>query len=455
MKLIILDHFRRWWWGWLIGGLAYGFITMGICAPGGGHKITGVFPLGFFLGAFLLSMDLQRGHTRALLALPVTPKQIGRAWWWVAVGLPVLILGAVTALVIGAMSLIAALSHSKPILVEHGLNYWLTTALMLGTMFFALTGMTSRPVSALGWREQARRILFGILWGGTIGLWFIYKDFNLQTQAGAIIFFITSSLTVFGWFRAETLVAERGGFRIAYQSSSVNTKPSRCAEGRGGLWFLFQTLFNRMTVMGIYMFGFFILIFGVVLHAIIIPTVGHDSAKEVLGGNVSMFTFQFWWVMCFQMFQFAYHLRFLRTLPVSAAKLAGVLVFTPLLAMIVVLYAANLLLAAILQSPPLSPEKIFQMGFFLQISLASALIPLLAWRGLDRLTYSLMVLVLMAGMFCGIVFKSHLSAPVSGIISLLIPLASFVITKLLLEHSSTLYRPRTNLFAGWQMAAGQ
>jgi SNF family Na+-dependent transporter len=95
------------------------------------------------------------------------------------------------------------------------------------------------------------------------------------------------------------------------------------------------------------------------------------------------------------------------------------------------------------------------MGFPLQIALASALIPLLVGRGLDRLTYFLMMIVMMAGMFGGIFFKSHISAPVSGAISLLIPIVSFIVTKLVLERSSTAYRPRTNLFSGWQMGVGR
>jgi hypothetical protein len=235
----------------------------------------------------------------------------------------------------------------------------------------------------------------------------------------------------------------------------VNTKPSRCAEGRGGLWFLFQSTFNRMTLAGLGMFGVFILMFSLILHVVLIPTVGHDTTKEVLGGNVSMFTFQFWWVMSFQMFTVAYHLRFLRTLPVAAWKLAGVLVFTPLLAMTAVLFAANLLLAAVFQTPPLSLEKIFQMGFFLQIALSTAFIPVVVWRGMDRLTSFLLMIVMLAGMFSGIFFKSHISAPVSGAITVLVPLASFIITKLLLERSSTAYRSRTNLFSGWQMGAGR
>jgi hypothetical protein len=160
-------------------------------------------------------------------------------------------------------------------------------------------------------------------------------------------------------------------------------------------------------------------------------------------------------VMSFQMFQFAYHLRFLRTLPVSTEKLAGVLVFTPLFAMITTLCLANLLLAAALQSPPLPFEKLFSMGFFLQIALASAFTPLLIWRGMDRLTYFLMIVVMMVGMFSSIFLKSGVPAPVSIAISLLIPLGSFLITLLLLDRSSTTYRPRTNLFPGWQMGAGR
>jgi hypothetical protein len=196
------------------------------------------------------------------------------------------------------------------------------------------------------------------------------------------------------------------------------------------------------------------------LRGFIPPLSGHVSAKVasekgIFDGNASMFTFQFLWVMSFQLFQFAYHIRFLRTLPFSAAKLAGVLVFTPLLAMTVVLYSANLLMAAVFQSPPLSPVEMFQQGFFLQIALATVFIPVMLWRGLDRSTYFLMIAVMIAGMFSSTFFKNALSAPTSGAISLLLIFSSFIITKLLLERSSAAYRPRTNLFVGWQYGAGR
>jgi hypothetical protein len=456
MKNIILDHFRRWWWLCVAGMIGVGLIAWGISMGGTQARSLSFFPLGIWMGAFLLSFDLQRGHTRALLALPLTVRQIARGWWWASVGIPAAAIAAITLLV---FTIISAFTGNWSALAD-SVIYCIANFFMLGTMFFALTGVPARPGGG-NWIERVRRTFFGALWGISFAGFIFFKNLDMQTATGAMVLAAAAILTVLGWFRAETLVKERGGFRSAFQSPSrKNTKPSRCAEGHGGLRFFAQTIFTRMTLMGLAMFGVFILIFGLMLRGFIPPLSGHVSAKVasekgIFDGNASMFTFQFLWVMSFQLFQFAYHIRFLRTLPFSAAKLAGVLVFTPLLAMTVVLYSANLLMAAVFQSPPLSPVEMFQQGFFLQIALATVFIPVMLWRGLDRSTYFLMIAVMIAGMFSSTFFKNALSAPTSGAISLLLIFSSFIITKLLLERSSAAYRPRTNLFVGWQYGAGR
>jgi hypothetical protein len=455
MKLILRDHFRRWWWVWLAGIIGVAAIAWGISLGGEHNKSFGGFPFGIFMGAFLLSFDLQRGHARAVLAMPVTAKQIARGWWWAAVGIPAAAITVVTLLVFTIVSVCSGDWSS----LADCVIYCVANLLILGVMFFGLTGMPAQR-SGGNWRDQIRGILFGGLWGASIGGWMFFSQLNLYSTIGVVFFLITAILTILGWFRAETLVRERAGFRIAFQSfSAKSAKASHCAEGHGGLPFLFQTIFTRMVVVGLAMTGLFVLIFGLMIApkfaAIAAQTHGAAQVNPWKGNFPIFIIFQFLWVVGFQIIPVCLHLRFLRTLPVSTTRLAAVFVFTPPAAMLVILYFMGLLVAGAFHQPLSSAVELLRQGGVLQIALASVFVPVVVWRGWSVVTYLVFFTVMMACIFGSIFANAKFSSLNSVAISLLLISISFIATKFILESSSYAYRPRASQIGGVGWGAGR
>ena len=326
-------------------------------------------------------------------------------------------------------------------------------------MFFTLTGM---PAQSRGGSlaDQIRGAIFGMLWGGSFGISMLFWQLRLGSTTRAAILFLAAICTILGWFRAEMLVRERAGSRAAFQSSPAKSaKPLHCAEGKGGLSFLFQTIFIRMLLFGLAMAVFFVLIFGLTIApkftAIAAQT--HGSVQfSPWDGNFPIFIIsQFLLIAGFQIIPFCLHLRFLRTLPVPTAKLAAVLVFTPPAAMLVILYFTGLLVAGIFHEPLSSAVELFRQGGVVQIALASVFVPIVVWRGWGVVTYFVFFLLMIACIF-GSIFANVRVSSLNGIVILLVLVSiSFIATMFFLERSSHAYRPRAGQFGGWSWGAGR
>ena len=187
MKTIVLDHIRRWWWLWLFSCVACGYIV-GFGRPLKPDLSDAWFPLAMYLGMVQLSQDLQRGDIlRVLRAMPVSAKQIGRAWWWASVGVPVLAL----TLIVGLAFIFAPHGEQpvssfsrQPISASAAFNYWLSNALLFGPLFFFLGGMPT-----LGGKKslaaQATGFLFSILFMVSVfTMLYFYRLFPPHTRAG-------------------------------------------------------------------------------------------------------------------------------------------------------------------------------------------------------------------------------------------------------------------------------
>ena len=155
MKNIILDHFRRWWLvltAILIAYFVFQALSIretnsqtsdeGVVATVN-HTINMVHNIFIFQAimwlGFLLFWDFQRGLPRVLTSMPVTPKQIGRAWWLASVALPAMALG-----IIGLLALlIFPGGKNSMILLDNYLTGWILIALYLGAIFGAQTFMAT------------------------------------------------------------------------------------------------------------------------------------------------------------------------------------------------------------------------------------------------------------------------------------------------------------------------
>ena len=225
MKNILCDQIRRWRWLWLASGIVYG-ITVWSGVPGKPDWATAFFSVAMFLGILPLSQDITHGDVpRMLRTLPVTAKQIGRAWWWASVGLPVLMLGLITALVFVFTS---ALSH-RTISGAGCLRFWLSNALLFGFAFFILArdrrpaeetraGQTLQGFLPAGFQGRAGvRVATAIgktVWGGLCGVLYIasyfggvmgfYLLFPPQTIRWEVFIAVATVLSIAGWFHTES-----------------------------------------------------------------------------------------------------------------------------------------------------------------------------------------------------------------------------------------------------------
>jgi len=94
-----------------------------------------------------------------------------------------------------------------------------------------------------------------------------------------------------------------------------------------------------------------------------------------------------------------------------------------------------------------------QHGILLQIAVAIMAVPLFVWRPMEKLTFVIVMAIMVGGMFATF-FKQGLPPVISVPASVIIVLGVFVATKMLLERSSRVFRPRSNQFGNWNWGGG-
>ena len=456
MKTIVIDHIRRWWWLWLFSCVGCGWIV-GFGRPLKPDLSNAWFPVAMYLGVVQLSQDLQRGDVlHVLRAMPVSAKQIGRAWWWASVGVPALAL----TLIVGLVFTLSPFYSRHPLSLVAGFNYWLSNGLLFGPLFLFF-GEMPVPGSFKGWQAQIRGTLFSLLFTATVfGMIYFYRLFPPATLHWKIFVVAASALTIASWFRAESFAWDRLETRIrprnlarkalSSMSGTIATQ-ARCMNGGGGLWFLFKTIFSRMVWMGLFMV--LIMTLAMTLIQRLTGDLARDKAMPGLTLVILVTQISFW-LICWQMVRAGLHLRFLRSLPVSTTKLAALFILAPLAAMLVVVITANLAFAISISNVPFSPVAILSESSLLQIALGLLLVPLIVWRGFDLFGFLIVMLVAMGGPVSSMFAKKFFPLTTSVAVSVFFIFVWFLVTQLLLERSSTTYRPRRNQFGGRQFGLG-
>jgi len=249
MKQLILDYLRRW-----ARALAVGALAEVLIGWFGGHLGEGPYrlaalqgTLGLFLGALLLSFDLQSGLSRMAAVLPLTGRQIGRAWWQASVGMPAMFFAA--ALFLGAG------------------GYWLghrTTSfdwaalgmadvylfLMLGSAF-PLAFLMCQVAAISSWRVYLG-VVAGVVWGAAMGGSLFFFENAVQHRASVACFGVMAAgLTAAGWRWAGTLVQFRTGLRQGAGVARRRTEIGRTPAGYGGVSRLIGTTFVRALLVGL------------------------------------------------------------------------------------------------------------------------------------------------------------------------------------------------------------
>ncbi len=448
MTTIVLDHIRRWWWLWTGSCVCCAYIV-GAGTPLKPDLSNAWFPLAIYLGSVQLTQDLMRGDLlRVLRAMPVSERTVGRAWWWVSVGVPGLTLGAI----VGLVFILSPVLTGKVLPPVACFDFWLTNALLFGPLFFFLTGI---PAVGFGRAGSGRGYgcLFSLLFCvSTFAMIYFYRLFPPPTTRWWVFVAVGSVLTVAGWFRAEALARERLRTILPSRPTAGHGIPSLSGagmlstgylKGHGGLKLLFRIIFGRMALMGLFwavLGGGAMVLTRLLTEALTQTKIMWDSTSVIVSAQM------LFWLICWQTIRTALHVRFLRTLPVSTLKLAAVLVLAPVTAMFVVLCCANLVFALYFPAVALSVPAMLREGCLVQIAFATLVVPLVVWRGFDFLSFVVVLAVLVAGPLSLLIMKAKLPTTMSLGVSLIVVSGCLLLTKLLLERSGSVYRPRKNQF---------
>jgi len=455
MKLIILDHFRRWRFALILIGIVY-FLFEGFFEREGISEMSDtkvivlmhqtvftlfIFQIIIFLGFFLI-YDLQRGLARVLIALPVTTKQIGRALWVASVALPALALT-----IIGFVALlIFSFGTNKTISPGNYLVGCFFAAPTLGAVFGALT-FTTTWIIPFTFTDRIRVFFSNLVFLLPI-FGFLFFQENTQTMTETILFFSAlTTLSIIGWFRAEKLVLNRAVFRPVSRLTRTQTGQYKTPAGFGGIPFLIMKTTGNAFMM-------YLFLTAVMLATPMLMT-GHHTLAESIKINASglnLVIFSAWAVGLFQIFPMFIQLRLLRTLPISTTRLAAVLVFPPVISL-----ALFSIMIGIFFSPFVGQTKALEVAatFLIPMTMVSVGVPLVARFGLERNTLALIGF----GFFIGIaVVPLWLSLWISldkipfllrYVIVALLVLASFFGTKSSLARSSKAYRINLANLGGW------
>jgi hypothetical protein len=451
MTRLMLDYFRRKWLILAAGALfqfVMGFAAVASLDKNGHSPVsTFEFQIALFMGALLLSFDLQRGIARTVASLPLTNRQIGRAWWLATVAIPAV---ALAALLFGG----AATAHLvKP--HEAFSTDWLTMTsiivlLWLGTGF-AFIFNTSATGWYGGWWNRARNILFGAVWGVMIGggIW-IFGDMSNSPVKSAGFFVIGTALTALGWFRAEQFALGRASFRLGTQTAGGKRASVHKPGGYGGIPLLISGTFVPAFMMGVAM---------LTLMPLIMSLQGHlkswRQAVELLNG---MGFFPFWFIIFFMLVPVFMQLRYLRSLPISTTRLAAVMILMVVLPL-VALGAVSATVTGLTIGMPAAATVV--KSYALTLAPATLTVSFLVWQGTGTPAFLLMLFVMITAqsvpLWLAVFFhRSEMPASLAGAIAVTYILVSFLLTRWMLLRSSQAYRVQQNPFntsawgGGWR-----
>ena len=437
MKLIILDHFRRRAWTFALGAiiqLALGWGQAAFAARGRDDPLAVLqFQIGVFMGAFLLSLDLQRGIARTLATLPLSLARLGRAWWLATVAIPAA--GFIALLLLGT-ALFHVFHPAASIAWDQLVISAATLLLTLGASFTLVFKMNAGFATGTGW-QRVINIAFGVLWGLLIGGGFLIVQNPENHPVRLIVFLLLGvGLTVVGGLQAGAFAADRAGFRPSPETKAQNTSAqSTGASGAlGGLSLLVVQTTSRAFLMGLAM---------LVLPPLFLRFQGHTASwLDALRNTVKPGSSPFWFVLIVALTPALLQLRYLRTLPLSSGRLA-VALLTMLLLPLLALGALSVALCGSLLGSPAALAT--AQGHFLTLIPAALVIAFVAWRGLGMAAYVLVITCVMVGQFSVIWLHTGKNAPslplgLTTALAAVVIVAAFFLTRLALERSPHVYR---------------
>lgn len=352
MSRVVLDYLRRWSWAYLLGFVCHvAAMSLAWIRP------DSVVPASVFAGsAFVLMWESKRSRgSRTLLSLPLTSRELARAWRFVALEFPALwyllalIVSAVIVAFFGPEKTVIA---GQPMLTTERflILTWLQTV-TLGTVFFGVTGIQVNGAAQHGWNARLKGAFYGLVGGFTVPFVILvvvhipmsFADFQTGHWVVAIML---SLVTVLGWTRAEDLVLRRAQF------SKVSDSPNRAVTAGGktdraslraalsGLGGLPMNLLQFASTVGL--FGLAILsINWAAMQQLMGITLGGAAVElDIYSGLIGLFMPIFAMIAGLILLS---QLRVLKSMPLSRKAIAALLVLWPLCAGLIFGLVATLL----------------------------------------------------------------------------------------------------------------
>lgn len=481
MTRLILDYYRRW-------GLVFSLGVALQLMQGWWIKADSRTPIEFTASMIPICLgliplfDLYRGVVRVVGTLPLPLAKLGRGWWLVNVLIPAIILAALLFLGAGA----AVFCYpDKAFPLNRLLMASLVTVLWLGTIF-AFVFPAIFPVTGK-FRNRWRGIL-AVLVGTILTVFFVlWAIFGFVLSPGAannpitLAIFLAGgiSLTFAGWFRAGRF--DPAGVRVqfgrlnpelsekfyAYKAGAASSRPTPLStaphqppEGHGGILFLLRTTFIR---------GILVCFAGAIGGLIVVwvesrfpalvrlPMPGQGpfviNLRELREGfkiNEPTITVLLIFIL-FPLQRSLMQLRFMRTLPISTAKLAVVIIASVILPVI----AVSMLMAGVAGLSFGTPAALTILKSCILILAPMALcIFYTVWRGGGIEAYVLFLLAIMAWVVAVLAWQ-NITFPLAGGVAVAGVMLAWVLTYYALLRSSRAYRVQTNPSDSFPWSAGR
>lgn len=352
--MIVRDYLMRKRWYYL-GGFVIHLVAMTGCFWGGKPMMFGIFGG----NALILMRELNRGGnatTRTILSLPVAADQLARCWRFVALEFPAVFFLA--ALLLAAA--IGAAFHAPRLTAELLLLLAVAQTLLLGMLYFTLTGLPGQPRTGATIGQHVRDVFFGAIWGLSIpASLFLFQslpgrfsDFGRGQIAAGILL---AAGTVAGWLRADVLVRER-----AARPGSGNRKAAEPAQNRStGIWkrfgalpYLCARLASTLLLM--------------MLAILLINRIWMGLLYSGPKGGIHALMPQIWMLVALSVFvsvtQMLSQLRVIRTMPIRTSTLTHLLLFWPI-AVAMILGLLALAMFSLLDGAPID-WKILRHSLF-------------------------------------------------------------------------------------------
>jgi hypothetical protein len=454
MKRLMLDYFRRWWWVLALVGIFEFRLGWSIAnRPEDNFEFWGLM-LALWTGANLLSFDLRRGVVRAIAPLPLTARQIGRSWWLATVPIPAIALAAL--LFSGA----GTFYHFHPTKVfPAGRLAWASifNLMWLGTTCTAI--LSSTRGSYRSSRDFASTGVISLLTGFMIlGGMIVFQDASKHPFKCALLLGIGGLLTIVSWIwaeqfslgRAGPINVSRAGIRLTPLPSTPPSTPHRPPKGYGGIRFLISTTFVRIFLWVAAM---------IALMALLQQWQGQAMPPHMA---ITMFAGMGSFMSCgliivLQFLPVLRQLRFLRTLPTSATRLAAVMLSIVILPLIALgaLAAGG---AGLALGTPAGLTVLKSYTFIL--APASLCVFFAVWRGDGMQAYALLAITLFGLQQVQLRLQTalhYMELPLSvcGPIAAICVLLAFLFTRRALMRSSHTYRVQANPFGNIALGMGR